>query len=550
MRAASLGLLVFVSCATPSPAPVAVVTAPTLSPVVVPAVAWPARDQAVHVLNRAAFGPSPADLAEVERVGVAAWLSDQLRPGSDPALEQRLGAFKTLNLTVAQAFEAYPPVEKRLKELGVTAEQLEADPDLKKRLMKENADELPRQLMIEATQAKLIRSIESRRQLEEVLVDFWFNHFNVSAEKNRTRWMISAYEREAIRPFVFGKFRDLLGATAHHPAMLWYLDNWMSVRDGFELPRRRGKFGGGQPFPAKRMPTGLNENYARELLELHTVGVEAGYTQDDVREAARALTGWSLKVKPNDARFGTFVFQSIAHDAGPKEIFGLELPAGGGVEDGEKLLDYLARHPATAKHVARKLCVRFVSDEPPAALVDRVAAVFLKTDGDLRETVKAIFESPEFWSDEVRAAKTKTPLEFVASSVRAIGTLNEVKLPMSRVLEQLGEPLYRCNPPTGWAEVGAPWISAGALVNRINFGLALAGGRLPGVSVTLPAAGTSPAETLDRVSAAVLGRPLSAQTRQTVLDALSREESDGEKRVIEPAKVAGLLLGSPEFQHQ
>ncbi|MBL8909595.1 MAG: DUF1800 domain-containing protein [Archangium sp.] len=541
MRVMALAVL-FGACATPTQP----VIAPAPAPMTIPANGWSPQQRAHHLLNRAAFGPSPSDLAELEHVGEAAWLTAQLDPsGHDAQLEAKLSGFKTLPLTVAQAFAAYPPPQQRLKELGITPDELKDNPELRKQLMRENADELPRNLLIEATQAKLIRSIESRRQLEEVLVDFWFNHFNVSAEKNRTRWMISAYERDAIRPFVLGKFRELLGATAKHPAMLWYLDNWMSVRDGFEVPRRRR---GGQ-LP-RRMPTGLNENYARELLELHTVGVNAGYDQDDVREAARALTGWSIRVRPRDGEFGTFIFQSIAHDSGPKEIFGLELAAGGGIEDGEKLLDYLARHPATARHIARKLCVRFVSDEPPQALIDEVAATFVRTDGDLRETTKAIFTSPHFWSDEARAAKTKAPLEFVASSVRAIGTLNEVRQPLARVLDQMGEPLYRCNPPTGFAEHATPWVSAGALVNRINFGLALASGRVPGVSVTLPAAGANSAETLDRVSAVLLGRPLSEGTRGTILKALAGEEADGEMRAIAPAKVAGLLIGSPEFQHQ
>ena len=525
-------VLISSSCAASQPPP----PATARLKLALPANDWTQSQRAVHLLNRAAFGPSPADLAELERVGAEVWLTWQLQPGRDEQVEGRLASLTTLQLSVAQAFEQYPPIQQKLKELGVTKEELEDDPTLRRRLMKENADELPRQLLLEAQQAKLIRTITSKRQLEEVLVDFWFNHFNVSAEKNRTRWMISAYERDAIRPFVFGKFRDLLGATAHHPAMLWYLDNWMSVRDGFELPARRRK-------PPKNMPTGLNENYARELLELHTVGVDAGYTQDDVREAARALTGWSINVRPRQGPFGTFVFQPAAHDSGPKEIFGLELPAGGGIDDGEKLLDSLARHPATARHVARKLCIRFVSDDPPQELVDEVAAVFVRTDGDLRETVKAIFTSGHFWSDQTLAAKTKTPLEFVASSVRAIGTLNEVQPPLARALEQLGEPLYRCNPPTGFAEHAAPWVSAGALVNRINFGLALASNRVRGVTVDLP-------PTLEGISQRVLGQPLSASTREVVMRALTTEEVDGEVRPLLPSKAAGLLLGSPEFQRQ
>ena len=404
--------------------------------------------------------------------------------------------------------------------------------------MKENADELPRQLLVEATQAKLIRTITSKRQLEEVLVDFWFNHLNVSAEKNRTRWMVTAYERDVIRPHVLGKFRDLLGASARHPAMLWYLDNWMSVRDGFEPPRRR-KNGG----------NGLNENYARELLELHTLGVEAGYTQDDVREAARVLTGWSVDVRPQSARLDQFVFRPATHDPGEKKVFGLTLN-GGGQAEGEQLLDFLARHPATARHVARKLCQRFVSDEPAPELVERVAAAFLSTDGDLKATVQSIFESPEFWSEGARGSKTKTPLEFVASSIRAVGALDEAQQPLARALESLGQPLYRCNPPTGYAEIATPWISAGALVTRINFGLALATGRVKGVALALPAAAATADATIDALSLRILGRPPSPATRATLLQTVTAREEDGEARPVDPAIVAGLLLGSPEFQHQ
>ena len=470
-------------------------------------------------------------------MGPSAWLAAQLTPGEDPALEARLAAFKTLKLSVGEALEQYPPLKKRLDELGLSKEDL-ADEDGQEKLRelrKEMKDELPRQLIVELTQARLLRAIESRRQLEEVLVDFWFNHFNVSAEKNRTRWMVTSYERDAIRPQVLGKFRDLLGATAKHPAMLWYLDNWQSVRDGFEPRRRRN---------GQNMPTGLNENYARELLELHTLGVDAGYTQADVHEAARALTGWSVEIK----RGGSFAFHPQAHDPGPKQIFGLSLEAGGGQSDGERLLDALARHPATAHHLAKKLCVRFVSDAPSPELVERIAQVFLSTDGDLRVTVQAIFESPEFWTSQ--GAKTKTPLEFVASAVRAVGTLDDVQLPLARALEALGAPLYRCAPPTGYAEHAAAWVSAGALVSRINFGLALASGRVKGVHVRLPARSADAERTIDSVAAQVLGRPPSPQTRATLLKALGAKEEDGEARVPSPAVVAGLLLGSPEFQHQ
>lgn len=532
------------ACATAAPVPVAV--QPTL---VLPAEA--ASTAAVtHLLNRAAFGPSPADVEAVTRLGAARWLEAQLTPAVDPVIEHRLSGFKTLKLSVAEAYQAYPPPAKRLKALGLDPAQVKEDESLRaqaKAMLKGEADTLPRELLIEATQAKLLRAISSQRQLEEVLVDFWFNHFNVSAEKGKTRWMVTAFEREAIRPYVFGRFRDLLGATAKHPAMLMYLDNWQSVKDGFE-PRGHLK-----PEAAAKMPHGLNENYARELLELHTLGVKAGYTQADVREAARALTGWSLE-RPKSGDYGQFTFRMQAHDTGPKRIFGLELAPGGGQRDGEQLLDFLARHPATAHHLALKLCQRFVADEPSPELVDRVAAEFLRTDGDLRATVRSIFGSPEFWNEKARAAKTKTPLEFVASAVRAVGRLDEVQQPLAQALERLGMPLYRCGPPTGYADVAAPWVSAGALVTRINFGLALASGRVRGVEVNLPGALDTPSATIDAVAQRVLGGAPSASTRATieaVLEARAERLGDEQSMLLaDPQLIAGLLLGSPEFQKQ
>ncbi len=500
-----------------------------------------------HLLNRAAFGPSPEDMARVRQLGVDGWLHEQLQPGVDPAIEHRLSGFKTLTLSVAQAYEQYEPRKKVLKEAGIdpaTVKDDEAARARVKALFKDEMDTLPRQLLIEATQARLLRAILSKRQLEEVLVDFWFNHFNVSAEKGRIRWMTTAYERDAIRPFVFGKFRDLLGATAKHPAMLWYLDTWQSVKDGFE-PRARPNM-----KKPDKLPKGLNENYARELLELHTLGVEAGYTQDDVHEAARALTGWSLEARPKHGDFGEFTFRAPAHDEGSKRIFGLELSAGGGLDDGEKLLDFLARHPATAKHLARQLCQRFVSDEPPAALVERVAAVFLKTDGDLRATTEAILTSPEFWSAAAIDSKTRTPLEFVASAVRAVGHLDEVMPALVQPLERLGMPLYRCAPPTGYTDTAGPWVSAGALVTRINFGLALASGRVRGVEVSLPKT-----PTIDAVSQQVLGHAPSPATRAVIERALAaRAERVGDEQLAaapaDAALIAGLLIGSPDFQRQ
>jgi uncharacterized protein (DUF1800 family) len=531
--------------------------APSSSQLTLPLGGLPTRTHTVHALQRLGFGPSPRDLSEVERLGLAAWIDGQLKPGIDPAMEERLSGFKTLGLSVADSFRTYPRPQVALKAMGVDV-KTEAGKEAARDYAKLNADELPRQLLVELTQAKLLRAANSRRQFEEVLVDFWFNHFNVSAEKGRVRWMVNAYEREAIRPHVFGRFRDVLGATAKHPAMLWYLDGWLSVREGFSLKlgaRKKTQApvvmmeedddeNAPEPLGTGRA-LGLNENYARELLELHTVGVSAGYTQDDVREAAKALTGWSLEVRPRQAKFGQFVFRPLAHDDGARRVFGLELPAGLGQQHGEQLLDFLARHPATARHLATKLCQRLVSDTPPPALVERVAAVFLRTDGDLSATYRAIIESPEFWSADAIASKTRTPLEFVVGAIRAVGTLDEVQRPLATALDQMGQPLYRCAPPTGYREEGVAWVSAGGLVARINFGLKLAAGRIPGVVVALP-----PKETpLDTLAQSILGRPASEATLATVRRALAAEDEVDERR-DDRSKVVGLLLGAPEFQRQ
>ncbi len=513
--------------------------------VVLPAVAWSPERVAQHLLNRLAFGPSVEDRAAVARVGPAEWIRAQLVPGRDEAMEARLAGFKTLSMGIDEAYRAYPPLQKRAKAEGVAKEDF-------KQLASKVRDELPRQVVLEATQARLLRAASSHRQLEEVLVDFWFNHFNVSAEKGRTRWMVSAYERDAIRPHVLGRFRELLGATAKHPAMLFYLDNWLSTREGFDLEAygRSQKIAGA----GKQTVFGLNENYARELMELHTVGVGAGYSQDDVREAARALTGWSLELREKSDDFGAFVYRDLTHDKGAKNVFGLALPAGGRQDDGERLLDFLARHPATAKFLALKLCRRFVSDSPPPALVERVAAEFLRTDGDLTATYLAIFTAPELWTDAVYAAKTKTPFEFIVSAVRATGTLESAELPLGQALDALGMPLYRAQPPTGYGETAEAWVNAGALVSRINFGLKLAQGRVRGVKLELPTVSGGEDAVIDALALQLLGSKPTAPTRATLKAALgaSDEEAleDGERRKVDVGKVAGLLLGSPEFQKQ
>jgi hypothetical protein len=524
---ATCALLVVLGCASHPVAP----AAPPVEPLPIPAVTWTREEQAIHLLNRLAYGPSPHDLQHVLDIGPGRWISEQLDPATldDSSVDRQLAVFPTLTLSTAELIARYPRPKKAKAGEGGELGGEEAE-----RL---NVFRLPRQVGTELVAARLIRATESRRQLEETLVDFWFNHFNVSADKGAVRWMVSPYEREAIRPHVFGSFRDLLGAVAHHPAMLFYLDNWASTREGFNAPKR-GKLG-------------LNENYARELLELHTLGVDGGYTQADVREVARCFTGWGIR-KPQEE--GAFEFHPLAHDRGSKRVLGMEIPAGGGIEDGEKVLDLLAAQPSTAHFLARKLAQKFVADNPPPALVDRLAGEYLRTHGDLTAVYRALFTSPEFWSDGARGSKVKTPLEFTVSAVRALGGNTAGDVALYQALTRMGQPLYRALPPTGWPEVAQPWVNPGALVARIDFGLRLASGRLPGTHVPLPPL-EGPAEaSVDRAAAAVLHRPLTPATRATLLAALGASDDqgllDGEQRKVDGPKLVGLLLGSPEFQNQ
>ncbi|WP_224367710.1 DUF1800 domain-containing protein [Hyalangium versicolor] len=541
--------LLAVGCASSSK-PTAAPSEPAIPALALPNTSWSEDQRALHALRRLAYGPSPRDWQEVHQVGVARWIALQLHPESvrDDTLAARLEPLSTLRLSTEELIDRYPPLRQQARELGMVLETPEDRRELAAML---GPDALPRRVSQELVAQKLIRAVESRHQLEEVLVDFWFNHFNVSGDKGPVRWMVTSYERDAIRPHVFGRFRELLGATAHHPAMLFYLDNWTSVRDGFEPGRRKAI-----PPALRKNARGINENYARELLELHTLGVDGGYTQEDVREVARVFTGWSLD-RPRVAP--SYVFRPNAHDLGEKFVLGRKFPPGGGEQEGEQVLDLLARHPSTARFVATKLARKFVSDAPPASLVDRLAQVFLDTDGNLRAVYTALFTSPEFWSDDSWGAKTKTPLELVASSIRALGGTTDGGPPLARAVERMGEPLYRAPAPTGFPEHATPWVNAGSLVTRLNFALALAADRVRGTDVDVVALAPKPAAPdagalVDTLSLHLLYERLSPQTRTTLLAALEPGDDgtmpDGEVRPVDVRRAVGLLLGSPEFQKQ
>ena len=449
--------------------------------------AAPARDDTatvLHVLNRLAYGPRPGDVEAVRAMGVDAWIHRQLHPETidDARVRERIAALPTATLDTRELMASYElpreakrEIQQKRAELGDDAS--EADRRRARReLVRKYAGDMkgaPRQVVDELQQAKVLRAVESERQLEEVLVDFWMNHFNVYANKGPEKFLVGAYEREVIRPHAWGRFEDLLLATAKSPAMLFYLDNWLSA-DPEAASRGRGRL-----LRTPRRARGLNENYAREILELHTVGVDGGYTQEDVTEIARALTGWSIRgLRTGDP---AFTFNARVHDRGDKTVLGRTI-RGGGVEEGEAIVRMLANHPRTARFVSTKLARRFVADEPPASLVDRAAATFLRTGGDIREVVKTIVTSPEFFAPEARQAKVKTPLEFVASAVRASGARVTSARELARRIALMGMPLYQQQPPTGYKDAAEAWVSTSGTLARLNFAADLAAGKVSGVA--------------------------------------------------------------------
>jgi uncharacterized protein (DUF1800 family) len=563
--------------------------------------------RALHLLSRATYGARAEDVAEVLRMGPGAWLDRQLHPSriDDRALEARLARFPAAAMSASELLAAYPQPRpdpaaraqrdslRLAREAGMAMPQGSAGdagmamrPDgaafARQRRQAGGGQRGPQAILFDLAGAKLQRAVYSDRQLQEVMTDFWFNHFNVFFAKNLDRYLVAGYERDAIRPHVFGRFRDLLGATAKHPAMLVYLDNARStvadsmrgysptarggLRGAGRMGARRGAFArgrlGAQPgigdsaAAAQRRVRGLNENYARELMELHTLGVDGGYSQHDVVEVARALTGWT--VDRGQGRGDTdaepqFIFRPQLHDFGPKTILGHAFPAGRGEEEGEAVLDLLARSPATARHVAFQLAQRFVADDPPPALVERLAQTFVRTDGDLGAITRELFTSPEFNDPRVMGTKVKTPLEFVAAALRATGAEAGPSRGLLQALRQLGQVPYLSSPPTGYPATSAEWTNSGAMLNRMNFALALAAGRIDGVTVDADrfAPALRQAETPARVAA--LARTLmpaggDARLLRTIADDVARQGSIDDDAAT--ARALGLLLGSPDFQRR
>ncbi len=663
----------------------------------------------LHVLNRLGFGARPNDVERVRAMGVDRYIEQQLHPEqiTDAALEAKLQNLPTLRMTIAELYAKYPQPGKIIKALqrkGELPEDLAAlrknggaqnAPDAKpiatlntgaaKEMnapnemaaqpnaeMSKNADatadangggkkeyraalrdyyaqnnlQLPQRIVAELQSSRILRAVYSERQLQEGMVDFWTNHFNVFAGKGADKWMLTSYDRDTIRPHAFGKFQDLLVADAQSPAMLFYLDNFQSVspnapqgglfkrraammnnvgvasnqaggglmndrrlqrmnrfpnaspnsaaqqmlQSGNNLPAQQTPVAPKQPKQAKR---GINENYARELMELHTLGVDGGYTQKDIQEVARCFTGWTIfnpRGYGGDDRSGKFFFNQRQHDDGEKLVLGHKIPAGGGINDGLMVLDILAHHPSTAKFIATKLCRNFVADDPSPALVARVASVFTKSNGDIRETLRAIFTSPEFNSPEDYRAKIKTPFEVAVSAIRVLGADTDARPALHQWIAKMGQPLYGYQTPNGYPDNAAAWVNTGSLLERLNFALALASNKIPGTRVdlaklagekTVNGGAADKARVVDQFVHLILQGDISANTKKTLMKQINeqaaapvvakqademtkdiavernvraalREKQTQGATVGDPevAKIVGLILGSPEFQRQ
>ncbi len=515
-----------------------------------------AKDQAVDQGDEA----SMTDAQKAERREARQFANTKFDEIIALPADKRMSAILAMNSEQRREFAQGLRPEDRLR----LAESV--SPQEREQLMALRNPELV--VVTELQQGKVLRAAYSERQLEEVMTDFWFNHFNIFIGKGPDRYLTTAYERDVIRPHAMGKFKDLLVATAKSPAMLWYLDNWDSVGPdsqfalyGPERLERAGRYAR-RPQAQQRiqkikqqMPKGLNENYARELMELHTLGVDGGYTQHDVTEVAKVFTGWTIK---EPRRGGGYEFDERRHEPGPKFVLGKTIK-NNGEKEGMQVLEMLAKNPATAHFICKKLAIRFVSDEPPQALVDSMAKTYLKTDGDITEVLRTLFHSKEFWAPETYRDKVKTPLEFVVSAVRATGTDVTNALPLVQQLNKMGMPLYQQQPPTGYSMKAETWVNSAALLNRMNFALAVASGKMPGstfnVQNILPSEFTSPQQAVAGFENALLAGDVSKQTHDTILKQMEDPQLTGValNRLDKPVRanvIAGLILGSPEFQRR
>ncbi len=492
---------------------------------------------ALTVLNRLSFGPRPGDYERVQAMGIDAYIEEQLHPESidDRALEQRVASlYPTLAMSSGELIRNYPQRPQKIINKASKADRL----DLLLSGLGLNADMTmnPAEVVNLLQEATMMRALYGQRQLQEVLVDFWSDHFNIYAYKNDDRWLKTADDRDVIRKFAFGKFKDLLQASASSPAMIEYLDNRSNVKGN------------------------ANENYAREIMELHTLGVDGGYTQKDVQELARAFTGWTIRGPKRAGNFGgidysdagTFVFDPSKHDTGSKQILGIALPGNGGVNEALKIIDVLAHHPSTAQFIATKLLRRFVADEPPAALVQRVAQTFTQSDGDLRAVMSTILHSDEFKNSF--AQKIKRPFDLTVSTLRAVDMQVDDTRTLVMALRLMGQGLYQHLTPEGYPDYGSAWINTTGLLGRWNFALLVAANRLPRGKMDLKAAmnGATLRTTGDAVDYWVdylLHRTIPDADRQKLIHAAGASADAVFDFNLLPQLVA-LILASPHFQYR
>jgi uncharacterized protein (DUF1800 family) len=496
----------------------------------------------------------------VNATGTDRWIERQLSPDgiADVALEGVLQGLPVWSMPLKVLTDSFPPQDIYIRNLR-TARGLAPNAQFQltpaDSIALKATNDRANQYFNQFQAAKVVRAQMSERQLVETLTDFWENHFSVYVGKMPTRFTLLEYDRDIIRPRVLGKFRELLGAVAHSPAMLYYLDNFQSASDSshMTLPEfRQAEKSGRRPVNHRR--NGLNENYGRELLELHTLGVDGGYTQKDVIAVARALTGWTL----DDPRAGGgFIFREGMHDAEPKVVLGHTLSGGRGVEDGEDVLDIVARHPSTARYIAFKLVRRFVSDTPSKALVERAAETFRRTDGDLREVMRTILTSPEFFSRAAYRAKVKSPFELVLSARRIMNASPDTSASTVFQIQRLGQQLFGHLAPNGWPETGDQWINAGSLLDRINFGVQVGGGRLRfAPAEQWPGWAVLSAMPLDRqvdgVVDQLLGGNVSPETRSILFKGQNPLAAANAPAPVRPSlrDLLGIALGSPEFQRR
>ncbi|BAY05652.1 DUF1800 domain-containing protein [Anabaena cylindrica FACHB-243] len=508
--------------------------------------------QVLHIINRLSFGPAPGDIKKVESMGVQGYIRQQLSPDSisEPeSLTRQLSQMKTLNLNPMQ----------RLQYAANISAVITSGQEKKPASMKQSG-----QIVQETIQSRLLRATSSNRQLQEVMVDFWYNHFNVDAAKGRNRIWVGAYEQEAIRPHVLGRFRDLLGATARHPAMLLYLDN--AKNKVSNRPDAKGKIGG------------LNENYARELMELHTLGVDGGYTQQDVIALARILSGWGIVNNPNQDNSDGFEFNSKHHDFSDKVFLGYKIK-GSGKAEGEEALDILARSPATARHISYKLAQYFVNDNPPETLVKKLAQRYLATDGNIREVLNTLFQSSEFWDEKNFNSKFKTPYQYAISVVRATGMELKNTRPIQELFGQLAMPLYQCPTPDGYKNTKEAWLNPDAMTRRLSFATAIANDSLqisslppqknpnkvkaPKPRKTIPSVGDAKLSIFKPRRQMKPGKVKASQARKAtksipvdyeqLMNTLGNSFSPQTQKAIasSPPEIrSGLILGSPEFMQR